>query len=464
MVAAIEDEPFQVTQKKVLLISLAFPPTPQVGALRVAKLADYLPRVGWTPIVLTLPQRCYTSIRDPGSGAPLKPLTYHRRPEKTHEVSAVNPFRLASEVRKNLSRAPATDAQPRVNGTAVIEPAQPHWRFRLGNALRQLLVPDEYAHWVLRAASRGREIIETESPDAIWAFYPHASNLLAGYSLSKSSGLPLLLDFRDPWTGFVSWGDVPQWRHEIDESLERRILEHARAITVVNDAIADDITRKTPSATKKLSRLPQGIDFAEAAAIKPAGESDKASHVLRIGYGGTLSRNLGDPERFLKALGRLKARGKVSSASVKVLFVGHSTLDLQSMIDTADVRDMVETIGHSERYEALGMLSECHQLLLINERPGKVWITGKIWDYLTLRRPILALVDPESAAARLIDETRTGTVAPPWDDNAIESELERIVDEFSTTGELGFSPDESALESYSMTAVARKAAEILASA
>src|SRR4029079_11110675 len=208
-----------MTQKKVLLISLAFPPTPQVGALRVAKLADYLPGVGWTPIVLTLPQRCYTSIRDPGSGTPLKALTYHRRPEKMHEVSAVNPFRLASEVRKNLSRSPAPNDSPRENGSVEIEPAKPHWRFRLGNVLRQLLVPDEYAHWVLRATSRGRDIIETENPDAIWAFYPHASNLLAGYALSRSSGLPLLLDFRDPWTGFVSWGEVPSWRSTIDRTL-----------------------------------------------------------------------------------------------------------------------------------------------------------------------------------------------------------------------------------------------------
>jgi len=452
-----------MSEKKVLLISLAFPPTPQVGALRVAKLADYLPRAGWTPIVLTLPQSSYTSIRDPATGTPLKALSYYRRPEKTYEVSAVNPFRFASEMRKNLSRASSSSASAlQENPSREIEPAKPHWRFLVGNALRHVLVPDEYAHWVLRATSRGREIIETERPDAIWAFYPHASNLLAGYALSRSSGLPLLLDFRDPWTGFISWGDVPKWRHLIDESLERRILDHARAITVVNDGVADDITRKVPAAKNKIRELPQGIDFAEAAAITRS-EPQRQDGVLRIGYGGTLSRNLGDPERFLNALGRILSRGKVDRSCVRVIFVGHSTLDLKSMIEKAGVGDVVETHGHRERYEALGMLSECDQLLLINERPGKVWITGKIWDYLTLRLPILALVDPESAAAKLIGSTGTGRIAPPWDDHAIEAELERTIQEFNAHGLLGFTPNESVLEDYSMSSVARKAADILAS-
>jgi len=450
-------------QRKILLISLAFPPVPQVGALRVAKLADYLPSVGWTPIVLTLPGGSYTSIRDPGTGAPLKNLTYHRRPEKVYEIKAVNPFRVATDLRRKLSRRPAPEVAATSRESTPVEPEKPHWRFRLGNAFRHLLVPDEYAHWVLRAISVGREVIANEKPAAIWAFYPHASNLVAGYALSKSSGLPLLLDFRDPWTGFVTWGEVPRWRHAIDENLERRILEHARVITVVNDGIAEDIVKKNPALQKKIRELPQGIDFGEASAIAAENGDNRQDRVLRIGYGGTLSRSLGDPERFLNAIARLKSRGIASPSTLRVTFIGHSTLDVHSMIERAGVADMVEVVGHRERYEALGMLTHSDQLLLINELPGKVWITGKIWDYLTLRRPIFALVDPESAAARVITSTRTGTVAAPWDDTAIAVGLERSILEMQKHGKLEFAPDEAILDEYSMSSVARKAETILAS-
>ena len=39
--------------KKVLVISYAFPPTNAIGAVRVGKLAKYLPEFGWEPVVLT---------------------------------------------------------------------------------------------------------------------------------------------------------------------------------------------------------------------------------------------------------------------------------------------------------------------------------------------------------------------------------------------------------------------------
>ncbi len=40
--------------KRVLLIAYAYPPCTEIGALRPAGLAKYLPRFGWEPTVLTV--------------------------------------------------------------------------------------------------------------------------------------------------------------------------------------------------------------------------------------------------------------------------------------------------------------------------------------------------------------------------------------------------------------------------
>ena len=48
--------------KKVLMITYNFPPIVTVGAIRPVKFAKYLPKFGWTPVILT--------IKHPG------PLTY----------------------------------------------------------------------------------------------------------------------------------------------------------------------------------------------------------------------------------------------------------------------------------------------------------------------------------------------------------------------------------------------------
>ncbi len=39
--------------KKVLIISFYFPPSPNIGAQRPYRLAKYLPKFGWEPIILT---------------------------------------------------------------------------------------------------------------------------------------------------------------------------------------------------------------------------------------------------------------------------------------------------------------------------------------------------------------------------------------------------------------------------
>src|SRR5690242_13431246 len=39
--------------QRVLIITFCYPPTSLIGAVRPAALAKYLPRFGWTPLVLT---------------------------------------------------------------------------------------------------------------------------------------------------------------------------------------------------------------------------------------------------------------------------------------------------------------------------------------------------------------------------------------------------------------------------
>jgi len=39
--------------KKVLIVSYAFSPVNAIGAVRISKLAKYLPEFGWQPVVLT---------------------------------------------------------------------------------------------------------------------------------------------------------------------------------------------------------------------------------------------------------------------------------------------------------------------------------------------------------------------------------------------------------------------------
>jgi glycosyltransferase involved in cell wall biosynthesis len=67
-------------------------------------------------------------------------------------------------------------------------------------------------------------------------------------------------------------------------------------------------------------------------------------------------------------------------------------------------------------------------LLLIPEAGGrgKGVLSGKVFEYVAVGRPILASVPEDGAAAELIRETGAGVVAPPDDPAAIRSALEEL--------------------------------------
>ena len=70
-------------------------------------------------------------------------------------------------------------------------------------------------------------------------------------------------------------------------------------------------------------------------------------------------------------------------------------------------------------------------LLVIGDIPGSEGIyTGKIFEYLAARKPILALAPP-GVAADLIKEAAAGVVAHPTDLQSITNRLSELFDAWS---------------------------------
>ncbi len=61
-------------------------------------------------------------------------------------------------------------------------------------------------------------------------------------------------------------------------------------------------------------------------------------------------------------------------------------------------------------------------------------LSGKVFEYLASRRPILAAVPPEGAAAELVLATGAGVVAPPDDPEAIAAALGDLHERFRNGG------------------------------
>ena len=64
-------------------------------------------------------------------------------------------------------------------------------------------------------------------------------------------------------------------------------------------------------------------------------------------------------------------------------------------------------------------------VILTNDREGEIAFTGKFFEYLRARRPILALV-PEGEISRVVSENEIGEVANPDSPEEIARAIERI--------------------------------------
>jgi glycosyltransferase involved in cell wall biosynthesis len=129
-----------------------------------------------------------------------------------------------------------------------------------------------------------------------------------------------------------------------------------------------------------------------------------------------------DPRAFLQALAD-------SGLDVVARFLGDFRDVDREWAAGLELGDRLRLIPYAPRAESLALQRDSEALLLLIPDAGgrgKGVLSGKVFEYLAVGRPILAVVPPDGAAAQLIRETGAGVVAPPDDVAAIGGALEEL--------------------------------------
>jgi glycosyltransferase involved in cell wall biosynthesis len=161
-------------------------------------------------------------------------------------------------------------------------------------------------------------------------------------------------------------------------------------------------------------------DAASAAAAPPELEVG----CVNLVHTGTLSGARGrDPRPLLRALQVLAGEPEVA-ARLRLVLAGRPTED-DDQILREHASPLVRHVGMLGRAEAHALQRQADGLVLLTG-PDVCEATGKLFEYIGARRPVLALA-AGNEAARIVSETGIGLTVPPGDEQAIAAVLRDAV-------------------------------------
>lgn len=131
--------------------------------------------------------------------------------------------------------------------------------------------------------------------------------------------------------------------------------------------------------------------------------------------------------------------------NLRINFVGTVPPYVMSLIEQNGLEESIKIMGYlPHRLSIQNMLKSDVLLLLLNKVKSNTTAqvsTGKLFEYLAARRPILALIPGDTDAARLITQLGAGDIADPEDLNDIMESISHLYSKYQR-GELrGHSQD-----------------------
>jgi glycosyltransferase involved in cell wall biosynthesis len=399
--------------RRVLMVAYYFPPTSTSGSMRPLGFCRHLWEFGWLARVLTT---------DPTSVNP--PLSHdetlcNRVPQRVHvdRVPHANALRFLVDVRNRLKRR-VVELQPsqgnigaRIGGQGDPSHGRRGRLSLLKDAVLERLFefPDPQCGWRRPAVRQMRRLSGAQRPDLVLATGGPWTALLVGRSLARFFGVPLVTDFRDPWTRNPGNRATSRWSEQRARVLERAVCASSSRVIVNTPELGEQFAKDYPEFEHKFVTITNGFDTFEGEAdVPPEPTLHEAGNSLELCHFGTVY-GMRDPLPLLLALQRLAERDEISLNRVRVRFVGSWEVDDPSSNRVAEDLERRGLLSREPSIPYAACLRDMRRAraLLILQPGSPLQIPGKIYEYLATGRPML-VIGGEGATAALVERHRLG--------------------------------------------------------
>ncbi len=389
--------------KHLLMIVPFFPPMGGGGVYRPLSFVRYLPAHGWRTTVIAQRGDAFW-IRDDSLTAKIPP-----------ECRVVRTATWSGQGVLSAARAGRAGS-----------PKRSSRRFGLvRRAGAAVLVPDTYLGWYPFAVRAAFAEARATAFDAVYSTSPPETSHLIGDAVRVRTALPWVADFRDPWMN-LRLLDPPSPLHaRIHRVLEARVCAHARAVLVTTRWHQSVLEAAYPRA--RVIRVSNGYDGDEVHSV--AGLVPGA-HPMRIVHAGMLTQKR-SAVPFLEALARFFERRPEARADLEVEFVGAREDENERAAAHLRLTNRVHFRDSLAHDDVLRLERQAHVLLLIKHVDSRYdgLVPGKLYEYIGLARPVLALA-PAGEARSLVEIRRRGETADPGDVDGIARALDVLYGHF----------------------------------
>jgi glycosyltransferase involved in cell wall biosynthesis len=423
--------------RKVLLLTYDFPPRGATGVFRVTKFACYLPEFGWQPVVVTAA----------GNGGVRDDALLRELPPDIEVLRVPHPF--AKNVYHRGSEAPRMDRKQHGDG-------RESRTVQLRQFVRRFLVPDPQVLWLPMAVQVASARLWRGDIAAMLSTSPPHSIQLGGWWLKQRfPDLPWVMDLRDVWSDSPTIRD--SLTYKLNRALERRCLETADQTVVVTEAMRRLLQREYDLPAERIATITNGFDAADIQPQQPAGHAG-----LQLAYVGTIIGTRAPAARGLfEAIQRLADRG-VSRDMLVLRCYGQFDPQVHAWAEPLIERGVVELHPFVPHAAALAAMAAADALLLLmtDDWEGRIAVPNKLYEYLAVGRPVLALAPP-GEVTRLVEMHSMGTAVLPSDVDAIVVALDAMMAQQQAGTLQRFHANDPRLERFERRELTRRLAALL---
>ena len=310
-----------------------------------------------------------------------------------------------------------------------------------------LAFPDEAKGWVPFAQEAIAELGSRAPNDAIIPTSPPISAHLVARRAKEILGCPWIADLRDLWTQNLT--NRFSLLQPLDRILESRTLGQADALVTVSDQWDERL--RSRYSHKRISTISNGFDPDE---FEPR-RVPLTPH-FSITYTGMLYEGRRDPSPVIESIHQLIHEGAMSRNQIALRFFGPAEPWLAAVVARYGLQDITECPGSLPRHLALERQRESQILLQLGwgDPREKGQHTGKLFEYLGSRRPILAVGGVPGALTDVLTETGAGIHVQSREE--LRQYLLSAYQEFQQHGSVRYGGNETAISRYSHREMARK--------